>query len=281
MGTDVEKFEKTSTLPVSRGLYVLRYTENQGVAIPARAAVWPGPGSEKVVEIVSAPGISLGKLERPGSAAVIRVEQDAEIVIGVNRTAAGGSLEASLRLEVLAVGAEPTVARGSVVASGLRLLAHVAMRGDVEVGAGEWVAGPSAPGPIEGLEIRGLDASGCSVEAQVLVSTKPPRWSAWTRSGEYVGTRGRSLPLSGVRLRLSGGDSERVELVAEAAFLGSLVKSQRGREVEFLSGVGADPLVGLKFSVEAKEFAGGARGDFAPEAESKSKVRIFRAVARN
>ena len=281
-----EKFEKTSTLPVSRGLYVLRYIESLDPVSPAVATVRAGAAGGDVVEILSAPGVSNGQLNRPGSAVAIKVSADSELVIGIKKGPGGSTLEASLRLELLFQG-EAVSATSSATTSqgggraGLSLLAHVSMRGDMEVGEGEWMAGPQAPSPIEGIEVRGGDSSEVVVETQVLMSTRPPRWSPWVTQGEFAGSRGRSLPLSGVRFRLTGADSRKYEIVAEAAFLGAPVKMQKGSEIELFSNSGTDPLVGLRLSLEKLVSGGEIQSRAGEIAGRRPRVQVFKAASRS
>jgi hypothetical protein len=284
-----ETFDRNSTLSVSRGLYVLRYVGVQGGANPPIAHVRAASGNG-TVEFMSPPWLPSGQLARPGDCLVIRADRSTEIMVGIKRDTPGGTLDASFRLEPLSVGDEAdipassparTVARGEEPApprssAPFTMLAHISMRGDVVVSEDEWAGGPDAPSPIEGLELRGEPAEGLSLEMQVLVSSRPPRWSNWVSAGEYAGTRGRYLQLIGVRLRLGGQKSDRSEIAADALFLGSLVASKRGREVEFLSKSGVDPLVGLRLGVAASESLGNGRSSFGSGREREGRVRVFR-----
>ena len=159
----------------------------------------------------------------------------------------------------------------------ISLLAHVAVRGDVSIKGDEWAAGPDSPAPIEGLEIEAVSLPGLLVEMQVLIASRPPRWSEWAKHGVFAGTKGRGLPLAGVRMRLQGSAAETFELAAEALFLGSLVKSKRGREVEFVSSSGTDPLVGLKLGLRAVEKVAAAPMSVVANRERGPRVRVFRA----
>jgi hypothetical protein len=224
---------------------------------------------------------------------VIRAERPAEVIVGIRRDSPTGSLDASFRLEPLSVAddaeaavqsapiarpaamfATPTSDRPSAPFS---LLAHISMRGDVVVKEEEWAGGPDAPSPIEGLEFKGEPGEGLALEMQVLVSSRPPRWSSWVSTGDYAGTRGRYLHLIGVRLRLGGPRADRSEIAADALFLGSLVVSKRGREIEFVSKSGVDPLVGLRLGVVAADTPMTARASYGSGRERESRVRVFRA----
>ncbi|QTL05815.1 hypothetical protein J5J86_11260 [Aquabacter sp. L1I39] len=199
----------------------------------------------------------------------------------------GGSVEARLQLEPLVtlpgageLEAPPARGRASAspvagVESGLALTGHLSRRGDVKVGAGQWLGGPRQPLPIEGLQVSRVPR-GVELEYQVLVGTRPAQWSPWVRAGEYAGTRGRALSLFGVRLRLGGEAAARIR--AEALFLGAPVVSRAGRQVEFVGVSERDPLVGLSLAIDLAEEAGRAEPRrMAPE--GAGRVRVFRAGA--
>jgi hypothetical protein len=250
------------------------------------------------VEVISAPGVVAGFFSGPGQCAVVRAEQPGRLSVKVMRQSAGASIDATFRLEPVLGGERPvaTVSMGrdsratpseltpsAASLPKLRLLAHVSRRGDLEVDAGEWVAGPVAPAPIEGVEIRGALPSGLRLDVQPLVSTTPPRWLDWTPAGVFAGSRGRSLPLAGLKLRLSGGDASRFVICADALFLGSPVVSRRGVEVEFVSSAGGDPLVGLKLGIEPVATMAPDKISAMPRGtaivkKSEPRVRVFRAA---
>jgi hypothetical protein len=152
------------------------------------------------------------------------------------------------------------------------------MRGDVAVTENEWLAGPGSPAPIEGIGIRSTDRERLSVEMQVL-AVGAPQWSIWVGDGAFAGTRGRGLPLAGVRLRLVGAEASRVEFSAEALFLGHMVQTKTGRQVEFASSTGSDPLVGLKLGVNTVERPVRAQKNEGPGQDRGSRVRVFRPSA--
>jgi hypothetical protein len=282
-----EKYERGSTLSVVRGLHVFRYLEFKGGGVPAVARLIP---PAEGVALLDMPGREEGLLLRPGDCVVVRAERASEIVVGLRRGSAEGSLDASFRLEAIALAedtggsrvtplsdfrAEPTAE-----AVPLSFVAHVALRGDVAFEQGAWIGGPDGPASIEGLAIVD-DPKSSALEMQVLTGSRPPRWSEWVGAGQYAGTRGHRLPLTGVRLRLKPEPSA-MEISAEALFLGGLVASKRGRQVEFVSGSGVDPLVGLKISLRSAQGFGEVRAAPSLDASARDReprVRVFRASA--
>ncbi len=298
-GVDV-KFERTSAVAVARGLLVVRYASSGVERDFPVAMVRPGAQSDRIVEIISAPGTTQGCLEKPGDCLVVRVHEAGRLEIGLRRSDPNGSLDASFQIDTLSGGkaAEPIVENARVIAEPIKssvvppfyaphivaddavrpavsLIAHVAMRGDVEVAEDQWIAGPNAPAPIEGLVIRSESPERLTIETQVLIAGAQ-QWTDWAQSGAYAGTRGRGLPLLAMRLRLSGPEAARAELVGEALFLGSPSVVKKGRQIEFASSSGSDPLVGLKVGVRTAQkppVAGEADGSWR---DRGSRVRVFR-----
>lgn len=293
-----EALESATTTSVGRGLYLLRYVSGAVSGRSPVAIVRPAPGSEPFIEVISAPGVVSGFLARPGDCLVVRAEQPGSLSVKLIRQSSGESIDASLRLEPIAAveasfapaparAAEPAPSRREAEGGiQLRLCGHVARRGDVEVSAAQWVAGPGAPAAIEGIEIRGAFPAGVRIETQALVATNPPRWLDWASAGAFAGTRGRAMPLAGLRLRLGGEAASRYVLRADALFLGSAIVTKRGREVELVGSGVADPLVGFRLDIEpaspvfadsAPPLSAGAANSAVTEQQAASRVRVFRA----
>ena len=276
--------EQETLVTVNRGLFVLRYANGAANGPSPYAIVRPNSASAPFIEVISAPGVIAGFLSAPGDCAIVRAEQTGGLVIKIVTQSKGDPLDASFRLEPLVGGAPALPMEVAQAAPGpLSILAHVSRRGDVEVAAGAWIAGPDAPATIEGLEVRGALPAGLSLEIQPLLATRPPRWLDWAPAGKFIGTRQRALPLAGLRMRLSGPASDAHEISANALFLGSPVVSRRGRDIEIVSAAGVDPLVGLRFElVSATPGGGAAKTGLAEEVlppPPQPKLRVFRASA--
>ncbi len=278
-----DRYDRGSTLSVARGLHIFRYVSFQGSGAPAVARVVP-PASGVV--LMDMPGRDRGMLQRPGDCLVLRAERPSEVMIGLRRGSADGSLDASFRLEPIVLSeevpaagqVETPVAKPAADLGSLSFLAHLANVGDAQVGQNVWAGGPDAPAAVEGLQIV-AERGAAQLEMQVLVGSRPPRWSEWVGAGQYAGTRGHGLSLVGVRLRLKP-EVVGVEIAAEALFLGALVAVQRGRQVEFVSPSGVDPLVGVKFAVQAVQDTASSRAANGPDTrEREPRVRVFRASA--
>jgi len=278
--------EPTSVAELARGLHVVRYVSAADPQDCPIATLRPEAPFLRVVELLSEPDAPLGQLTQPGECLVVRALENARLEIAVRRRPGGVSLEASFRVEALSA-ARPGAVRVSEAPPApveekapprrlpdpiapSRHLVHVARRGDVPLGWDQWAGGPQTPAPVEGLEL----APGSQMQVQALVAGAEG-WSDWAGPGAFVGTRGRGLPLLGLRLRMTGPNAETLEASAEALFLGATVLVRRGREIEFLSPSGREPLVGLKLSPPQPAPAPAA---WPPP---PTKLRVFRNLAAN
>jgi hypothetical protein len=284
----VQVQERTSSVGVATGLHVLRYLSAGRPAAPI-VLVRPSIGSEGSLRIIPAPGQSENSLT-PGCLMVVSAERPATLQITVRPSVPGGSLEAKVQLEALSANSAGEVSESQPVVAAaqatqapeepLGLLAHVARRGDVRQGFGRWICGPEAPAPIEGVQVTGLVGRDIGLEHRVWVAGEP-QWTAWRRSEEYGGSRGRARPLVAVHFRLTGAGASRYRLLAEALFLGSAVMRKSGPEAELRSAAGLDPLVGLKLQIE-EQLVAEARPAAADkqilDGEAKTRVRVFRAT---
>lgn len=275
--------ERRATLKVERGLSALTYRSEPSSVVgeaPVAEVVATSPG----ISLLPAPGEPFGVLSAPGRVMVVVAEEPGTIEV-VTRTR-GEAPALAMRLELKRMGeeAEPVAApelrlRPDLPEGGVEFLlrAHVSLRGDLAAPRGHWICGPDAPGRIEGIEMRGV-AADLPLEYQVATAGRGAGWSPWTPAGAYAGSRGKALPLIGLRVRLLADAAPHLALRAEGLFLGAAVAASSGREVELAGPTPLDPLVGVRL-------------DFAPldartltprlpaPVRQPSRLRIFRRPA--
>lgn len=102
----------------------------------------------------------------------------------------------------------------------LEVLAHIERRGDQIFPGTGWIGTPGSRLRIEGFMIRPLDeVTPSDIEYQVLSpdGTEEP----WVRSPLFCGTRGRSLRITGIAVRLSPRLQGRVTVEYSGAFFDS------------------------------------------------------------
>ena len=273
--------ERRATLNVDRGLSTLTYRVDPlaGAGEPPTVEVI---GASPGLSLVSAPGEPLGVLGAPGRAMVVVADAPGTIELVLRAARPGGSLAAQLdltRLDAPAPAPEirlrPDLPEGG---NEFLLRAHVSLRGDVAAPRGHWICGPDAPGRIEGIEMRGVAAT-LALEYQVATAGRGAGWSPWTPAGSYAGSRGKALPLIGLRVRLLPDAAPGLVLKADGVFLGSPVVTQRGREVELSGTTPLDPLVGVRLDF-APAPASSAPLDRMPPVRQPSRLRVFRRPAR-
>lgn len=248
--------ERKAVVKVTRGLHSLVYRFDPayalGLSVPPVACV---EAASEGLFLVSAPGEEFGVLAEPGKGLVVLAEQDGTLHLTIRAGEENGSLQAALELTRIEAPrlsvAAPAGRQRAPLASGATeflIRAHVSLRGDLSAPRGEWLCGPALPGRVEGLEIRGVGAD-CPVEYQVATGGRTGGWSNWIAAGTYAGSRGKALPLIGLRLRLTDAAPADLVLRGEALFLGGSPVSRSGREVEFTGPTPLDPLVGLKLDM--------------------------------
>ncbi|OYY86760.1 MAG: hypothetical protein B7Y61_06020 [Rhizobiales bacterium 35-66-30] len=283
---------RVSSVNVEPGLYILRYASGAAVRSSPLVEVACDPRAQQVVSIISDPRVAAGVLSGPGAALVVRAVAPASLRLAVRAAEPGGSLEARITLEAVSriaaasapvadldgrapLGVVPVIpAAGAMASAAVQILGHLARRGDVRVGSGEWLGGPAAPLPIEGVAVAGVPSS-LGLEYQVRSGGRKVQWSPWVPAGSFAGSRGRAMPLLGIRFRLGSAGAE---LRAEALFLGSPIVSRSGSEVELVGLSDLDPMVGLSLSLLDAEVK--YAGDVSSVTrDAAAKVRVFRAGA--
>jgi hypothetical protein len=249
---------KQKSVNIQRGLYVIRYDSAQDVFNPPRARVDVEPGSEGQVAILSHPDVREPVLTEPGTCLVVRALRPATLRIEMVPGEPNASVAASVRLEPLfdvtrpAVGpADAPQGVGSLNLDDLRLLGHIAVIGDVDVAANEWIGGPLSPSRIEGfaLEWPGKP-DGVEISYAARIGGARPATSSMLSLGTFAGTRGRALPLVGAIFELSGPAAAHLRLCVEAIFLGSTTRRLTGQRIVLSGPTGRETLVGLSFGIE-------------------------------
>jgi hypothetical protein len=219
------------------------------------------------MSFLAGPGAFGDRLASPGSYILVQAQRSGTLELTVSATQPDGSVDAKVQLQRILTGDETADARHSAASaaqplrasasSGLEILAHVAHRGDIRSKPGDWVCGPDLPMPIEGFAIdwpdkpRGVEL-GYSVNFGQSQQQRS-RESREMKAGQFVGTRGKFTPITGLTLDLRGPQSVGYELRASALFLGAHVVSKQALNASFSGPTGCEPLLGLRLSVAAPE----------------------------
>ena len=196
-----------------------------------------------VVRISAAPGARAGQVEVVGIDASGWIGRDAATLIRVTGASsdllvtvyqAGGSqAENAPRIQVIRLSEPaqrvapamteqaPTPAPAAAPRGEperMEMVAHIYGRGDVGNHVGDWTGEPGSKRWIEGFGIANLaNVPASDIEYQAVLGRG---WlSPWAQGGDFCGSRGMSLPILGMRLRLRGASASRYRVQLRASFV--------------------------------------------------------------
>ncbi len=112
----------------------------------------------------------------------------------------------------------PGAAAKSAEAGPAEVVAHVQSRGDVATTLRDWMGEPGSKQWIEGFAISPKQViTSNDIEYQAVLGRG---WlSPWAEGGQFCGSRGMSLPILGLRVRLRGEAAERLDCALTASFV--------------------------------------------------------------
>ena len=166
-----------------------------------------------------------GWLGAAEDAALIRVTGGPAQVLVTIYEAVGTQAEPP-KLQVIRLTADPAPAEAAPAAPAPALeeakhpevAAHIYGMGDVGGPLGEWMGERGSKRWIEGFGLAPTgEVAAADIEYQAVLGRG---WlSPWAEGGQYCGSRGMSLPILGLRVRLRGAVAETHEAVVEATFI--------------------------------------------------------------
>ncbi len=204
--------EQQKVVSLDRGLFFVNYKSAEDPSSPPHVTVAPASGHEGRMEIILHPDATEPTLWEPDSGLVVRVNTPGTLQVQVQPMRPGGSRAAMVRIEPIQSGRAPVAARQSesmglhanVATEGLKVLGHVAGRGDIIVGPNTWIAGPTAPSRVEGVALEWPEKPmGVDIRYAVQFANGHAGSGRMVPLGTYAGTRGRALPITGVVLEVS------------------------------------------------------------------------------
>ena len=184
-----------------------------------------------------------GWLSGPTDAAIVRVgEPSAHLLVTIYQNLA--STDPAPRLQVIrlnedaaAASGQPRVAApaGAVQAAAAprrrpEVVAHQQVKGDVGSMLGDWIGDRGSKRWLEGFMIvPNTGLAPADIEYQAVLGRG---WlSPWSEGGNLCGSRGMSLPILGLRVRLKGEAAEANSITYEATFVdGSSAEATTGGE---------------------------------------------------
>ena len=180
-------------------LQIMRLTEGQPVVVP-------GQPSAAVPAQVAAPDAGA---PHDKSAALAAVPSEAKAVEPALAPAAPPLLATPQNTPP--AGASSDTAKAEIVA-------HIQTRGDVAASLTEWMGKPGSKHWIEGFAIAPKQMIGPGdIEYQAVLGRG---WlSPWSEGGQFCGSRGMSLPILGLRVRLRGQAADGFDCALSASFV--------------------------------------------------------------
>jgi hypothetical protein len=160
-----------------------------------------------------------------------------------------------------------SIAKAGTEAGPAEIVAHVQGRGDVTTRLRDWMGEPGSKQWIEGFSIAPKQVvTANDIEYQAVLGRG---WlSPWAEGGQFCGSRGMSLPILGLRVRLRGEAAERLDCALSATFVDGTkigpLESGEPAQAESLS-----PLEAFRIDIKPRA-AGGAK----PAAKPAAKVPV-------
>ena len=147
---------------------------------------------------------------------------------------------------------EPTLPEPEPIAGpqdvGTEILLHIMGLGDRRYVEPGWAGNPGSRRQIEALSIRPRDGLAANT-IEFRVFAQEGRATAWVSNGNYAGTRGRNLPLTGFAVRPATELGERLEIAYEGSFFeGGVVGPKRNGEL-CVSPIADDPLEAVRVTI--------------------------------
>ncbi len=171
-------------------LQIMRLTEGQPVVVPGAApAAAPVPAAQAAPAALPAPEVR-------APAATPKVAAPPPAAAAPQNTPPVGAGDTSMA----------------------EMVAHIQTRGDVACGLADWMGNPGSKHWIEGFAIAPKQIIGSGdIEYQAVLGRG---WlSPWAEGGQFCGSRGMSLPILGLRVRLRGQAADDFDCALSASFV--------------------------------------------------------------
>ena len=187
--------------------------------------ITPSPG--RGASLVTVAGFQGDGWIGSDSAALVRVSSRAAEVLVTVYQAADSKGDAP-QLQVVRLSGETEQAPAAAQApegkrpsasEKIEVVAHVYMRGDVAGQLGDWVGEPGSNRWIEGFGIAPVEG-GIPLHDLEYQAVLGRGWlSPWSEGGQFCGSRGMSLPILGLRVRLRGASAATHRVTLSASFV--------------------------------------------------------------
>jgi hypothetical protein len=258
-----------SVVRLNVGLYAVKVgasREEASAPAPAPSPIWVGPlAADGGFEALSAGGRGEQWLRETETSLAVRAPKNGVLMMA---TAFGfgdrvpsapsvivQSLDGTTSLTG-ADGAEPSAASPQIPLPAppaereirAEITAHIERVGDRVFAGSTWAGTPGAQRRIEGFSIKPLqEIQPSEIEYKALHpgGIETP----WVRGPQFCGTRGRSLPLTGLAIRVAPHVQDQFSVIYQAAFFRSGITEARSNGAPCLPKLPGDSLEGINIRI--------------------------------
>jgi hypothetical protein len=283
----MERDNQQQTVTVDRGLFLVRYAAAEDQEQPPTVKLSADPSSNGNVSFVLPPDHDEPILWQPETCLVVRTLAVAKLAVHVQPRRKGGSTAATVRIEPISQGNAAVAMQASLTRraaynlDSFRVLGHLTRVGDVTAKSDEWLAGPSAPARIEGIQLDWPSRPpGIAIRYAVKTARPQPISGRIVEIGCFAGTRGKAMPIIGATFEISGQAADEFQLCAQAIFLGSPVARVSGKRLVLAGPTGREPLVGLRLALTSERAAARPSSKRTHRRPKRSSDRSVRAAPR-
>lgn len=178
--------------------------------------VCPAPGPGPYGGVVTVAGFNgEGWLAAGDDAALVRVSGGPALVLfTIYQESGAGAAHEPPKLQIMRLS---EAARPAAVQA-IEVVAHQYGRGDVAGRMGEWVGERGSRRWLEGFALQPMrHVPAAEIEYQAVLGRD---WlSPWSEGGQFCGSRGMSLPILGLRVRLRGASAATHQVAVSATFV--------------------------------------------------------------
>jgi hypothetical protein len=258
-----------SVVRLNAGLYAVKIgisREDASEPGPSPSSVWVGPlAGDGGFETLSAEGRGEQWLREPETNLAIRVPKDGALIMATafgsgDRAPTAPSVAVQSLNEAVSLiasddaespAASPPISTSTPQAEReirAEIAVHIERVGDRVFAGSAWAGTPGAQRRIEGFSIKPLqEIQPSEIEYKALHpgGIETP----WVRGPQFCGTRGRSLPLTGLAIRIAPHVQDQFSVIYQAAFFRSGITEARSNGTPCLPKLPGDALEGINIRI--------------------------------
>jgi hypothetical protein len=242
--------QQTKKVKFKQGLYFIRYLAAEDKNTPPQVVIETESASKDDVDFMHKTkgneSLSIG------SFVIVRINQESELLIHVLFQETTTNPQVTLKIDELTIDFD-TNKDVEKLSLPLALKGHVQWQGDVVVKEGEVLGEPDKQWRVEAfsldMPVGKLEGVDIEYSANIADIGRSPVVS----QGQMVGTKAKSLPITGLTVKLIGENADRYDLVIDSYF-STTGKRTVIADGSLISGLHkGDYLTGLSATIKSKE----------------------------